>query len=230
MSDKHQSSTHEPWGALPQGFADHLHTEAKRGGPVTDLAMREARSVLDREPTAIVDLGPGTGIGSVALAKEFGNAHVQGVDISEEFLERCQLTIDDAGMGDRFSVHEADLSSPWSSVVSGPVDVVWAALSLHHVSDPAAALREAFAALRPGGVLVLIELPASTHSGGANESHRHDHHGHRHAKAHSHQHPGTRVNWKDRLVEAGFTIQRQQTTTFDMDGSVQNREIWIATR
>ena len=63
---------------------------------------------------------------------------------------------DAAGLGDRIRTVEADLDQPWPDL--GPVEVIWAAASMHHMADPASAVASAFGALRPGGLLVIAEL------------------------------------------------------------------------
>ncbi|MFD4985859.1 class I SAM-dependent methyltransferase [Streptomyces sp. NPDC058374] len=44
---------------------------------------------------------------------------------------------------------------------AGEWDLVWAAYSLHHLADPARTLAEIHAALRPGGLLAVVETESS---------------------------------------------------------------------
>ncbi|MCO8276037.1 class I SAM-dependent methyltransferase [Actinoplanes sp. TRM 88003] len=104
----------------------------------------------------IVDLGAGSGTGSLALARELPGARVTAVDVDPEMLAHLRARAAEAGLGDRIDTVEADLDQPWPAL--GPVDVVWAASSMHHMADPGRALTSAHGLLRPGGVLVVAEL------------------------------------------------------------------------
>ena len=50
----------------------------------------------------------------------------------------------------------ADLDDSWPAV--GPVDLVWASASMHHMADPDRVLADIFGAIRPGGLLAVAEL------------------------------------------------------------------------
>ncbi|NIZ93209.1 class I SAM-dependent methyltransferase [Kineosporiaceae bacterium B12] len=99
-------------------------------------------------PQRIVDLGAGTGTGSRLLRDRFPGARVTAVDHDPAMLDRLR----EQG----FTAVDADLGAGFPDV--GPVDLVWAALSLHHVPGPARLLEGARAALTPGGRLVVVEL------------------------------------------------------------------------
>jgi SAM-dependent methyltransferase len=104
----------------------------------------------------IADLGAGSGTGSLALARALPDATITAVDVSPEMLAHLRRRAREAGLADRISTLEADLDGAWPDL--GPVDVVWASASMHHLADPAAALSSAYAALAPGGLLVIAEL------------------------------------------------------------------------
>lgn len=153
--DHHQS--HQQPGSHDQNrvldldaevFSDHL-------AAVLDLTgVQAARRV--------VDLGAGTGAGSRLLRERYPDAAVTCVDNDPQMLELLR--------GQGFAVVEADLDDgfpapagplmPADAVASAPVDLVWAASSLHHVADPARLLSGVRRALAPGGVLAVVELAA----------------------------------------------------------------------
>ncbi|BDZ41916.1 hypothetical protein GCM10025865_12150 [Paraoerskovia sediminicola] len=118
--------------------------------------------IADRAPSdtaTVVDLGAGTGTGTTLLASSFRAAEIVAVDVSPQMLARTAVRAAEQGAGDRVRTVEADLDAAWPDLGAGVVpDVVWAASSLHHVADPERLLREAFAALRPGGVLAVVEM------------------------------------------------------------------------
>ncbi|WP_196250809.1 trans-aconitate 2-methyltransferase [Cellulomonas sp. JZ18] len=104
----------------------------------------------------VVDLGAGTGTGALALARRLPRATVVAVDRSPAMLAHLRTAAAAAGVADRVRTLEADLDAGWP--LTGRVDAVWAASSLHHLADADRVLREAHAALRPGGVAVVVEL------------------------------------------------------------------------
>ncbi len=222
MTDKDSPHPHahlSPWSDLPAGFADHLDLEAGLSTPVTQSAIEEAASSVKADPSLIVDLGPGTGAGTVALAARFPNARVHGVDMSQELLGRLRAATAAAGISDRVETHLADLDGDWPALVPGGADLVWAALSLHHVADPALLLRRAFGVLRPGGVLVVIEMtgtltmePADLGSGREGLRHRLA------TALAEHGHPGT-ADWPTLITEAGFTGLRHRETAFTVSAT-----------
>ena len=104
----------------------------------------------------ILDLGAGTGTGTFALARQATGAEVIAVDMSAEFLAPPLATARRHGLADRVRTVQADLDAGWPDL--GPVDLVWASLSLHHMADPDRVLRDVLAALRPGGLLAVVEM------------------------------------------------------------------------
>jgi SAM-dependent methyltransferase len=104
----------------------------------------------------IVDLGAGTGVGSVALARCFPGAEVIAVDSSAQMLERVRNKAAHLGLADRIRTVEADLDEAWPDVTD--VGIIWASLSLHHLLDPDRVLAALLTAIAPGGVLAVAEF------------------------------------------------------------------------
>jgi SAM-dependent methyltransferase len=103
----------------------------------------------------ILDLGAGTGTGSIALAQRFGEAEVIAVDASAEMLERIRVKALDLGLAPRVRTIRADLDDGWPTVE--PLDLTWASMSLHHFAEPDRVLREVRAGTRPGGLIAVAE-------------------------------------------------------------------------
>ncbi|MFI5496745.1 class I SAM-dependent methyltransferase [Actinoplanes sp. NPDC051859] len=104
----------------------------------------------------IVDLGAGTGVGSRALARHLPTARITAVDVDAEMLAHLRHRAADDNLEDRIHTVRADLDQPWPELE--PADLIWASASLHHLSDPAAALTQAYALTRPGGLFAVVEL------------------------------------------------------------------------
>jgi SAM-dependent methyltransferase len=107
----------------------------------------------------LLDLGCGTGTATVVLARFWPGAEVIAVDQSAPLLVRLRDKAGELGLADRIRAVEADLDGTWPE--TGTVDLVWTAMTLHHLADPDRALREIFARLRPGGLLAVAELTRS---------------------------------------------------------------------
>ena len=214
----HHSSGHHNVHEMSAEFADHLDLEAALASSMTALAIDAGAETLGAEPTQIVDLGAGTGAGTLALAARFPNAHVHSLDISAELLARLVTSAGFAGVTDRVHAHRVDLDDDWSASVPDTVDLIWASLSLHHVQDAYEVIRRAFTALRPGGVLVVSEMtgaisyePEDLGTGVAGLSGRVT------AALNAAGYPTT-ADWARSLVDAGFNRVARHDHTVTVGG------------
>lgn len=126
-----------------------------------EVTGRLAELTAARTPALLLDLGAGTGSGVLALLRRFTRAEAIAVDLSPAHLARLREKAAEAGVADRVRAVQADLDAEWPAELkesAGEVDLVWASASLHHLADPAQALRDLRAALRPGGVIAVVEL------------------------------------------------------------------------
>ncbi|SRR6266540_26903 len=143
------------------GLADLLDLDAEMlGSSLVELTAWVER-IVPAPPRTVVDVGAGTGTGTLALARSFGTAEVVAIDRSALMLSRVRSAADEQGLGDRVRVVLADLDEAGPDVAGvdpGSIDVAWAASSLHEVAEPDGLLRDLYAALRPGGLLVVVEL------------------------------------------------------------------------
>jgi SAM-dependent methyltransferase len=157
----------------------------------------------------IIDLGAGTGTGTLALARQLPDAEVVAVDVSEQMLEHLERKARELGVAHRIRTVQADLDQPWPAL--GSADLIWASASLHHMTDPARALTRARMTLRPGGVLVVTELDSfprflPDEAGAALEERCHA------AMAEVRAEAGLHMDehWQVRLAEAGFTVEAER--------------------
>lgn len=96
-----------------------------------------------------LDIGCGLGESSVFLAKR--GYEVTAADVSPGMLQFTRELAQRHGVGGRVSTHEMAEDRDWPFV--GGFDVVYAANVVHHVPDRERFWRNAFEALRPGGVV-----------------------------------------------------------------------------
>ncbi|EHK85761.1 methyltransferase type 11 [Rhodococcus pyridinivorans AK37] len=130
-------------------MAEVLDLDAAMNRPYFESLLDRVAGQLEREPRTVVDIGAGTGTGTLALARRFPHAQLVALDRSAGMLERLRKTAAYNGFGDRIRTVEADLDAGLPAV--GAIDLAWAALSLHHIEDPDATLRQLAEAMAPGG-------------------------------------------------------------------------------
>ncbi|WP_158602805.1 class I SAM-dependent methyltransferase [Jiangella rhizosphaerae] len=210
------------------GHHDHDHDHHHDDSSLADLldldavvlheywtgALDWVRRAAGGDGQRIVDLGAGTGTGTLLLAHRFDHAEVIAVDASAEMLHRVRAKAQDQGLADRITTVHADLDERWP--VPGPVDLTWASLSLHHLADPDRVLRDVHAATRPGGLIAVAEFPVQLRflpdgAGAALESRLLERIGRYQAE----RLPELGSDWAARLTAAGFALLDERT--FDID-------------
>lgn len=109
--------------------------------------------VGDRPVQSMLDLGTGTG----RLLELFAPIYVKGlgIDASRDMLAIARSTLDGADLS-RVQVRQADIFM--LPEAAGDHDLVTLHQVLHYLDDPAAAIREAAAALAPGGRLLVVDF------------------------------------------------------------------------
>jgi len=163
----------------------------------------------------ILDLGSGTGTGAFALLRQFGDAEVIAVDASAAMLERVRAKAAGLGRPDAIRTVQADLDTSWPPV--GPVDLVWASASMHHMADPGRVLTDVFDAIRPGGLLAVAELSSfprflSGELGDGLEARCHA----ILAEARAQDMPHMGDDWGTWMRAAGFVVEQDRTFTIDL--------------
>lgn len=153
---QHSHAGHDDGHRLEADLAQLLELDAELSASALDEVTAWISRQVANTPRTIVDLGAGTGTGSLALARRFPAARVVAIDRSTVMLERVRAAARGQGLEDRVQVVQADLDVAWPAV--GAADLVWASSFLHEVADPGAVLGEVRAALRPGGLLVVVEM------------------------------------------------------------------------
>jgi 2-polyprenyl-3-methyl-5-hydroxy-6-metoxy-1,4-benzoquinol methylase len=118
-----------------------------------DLCAALERRVALRPEWTVLDYGAGTGLLALALAPRV--RRVTAVDSSAGMLEVLGQKARASG-----AAHVETLLADFSKdpPPPGPFDLVVSAMTLHHVADTAALLRNFFALLAPGGSVALLDL------------------------------------------------------------------------
>jgi SAM-dependent methyltransferase len=120
--------------------------------------LQRLRHVLALEPgMAVADVGAGNGELTVALASEIApSGRMYSTDIDAESLERVGAAVRAAGLANVTLVHSlpADTRLP-----ANCCDAIVLRRVYHHLTDAAAIDASLLRALRPGGVLAVIDFP-----------------------------------------------------------------------
>lgn len=136
--------------------------ETMRSGFFAPSVREKAIAAAGLEPPGrVADIGAGSGFVTEALAA--GGFSVTAVDRSASMLKALSARLSgvDCRQGDAEAL----------PLETGEVAAAFANMYLHHVDDPAAALREMARIIRPDGRLVITDLDEHAHAFLAEEHH-----------------------------------------------------------
>ncbi|MFC8042093.1 class I SAM-dependent methyltransferase [Nocardia sp. NPDC057353] len=122
-----------------------------------DATRRLLEPLGVRDGDVVVDIGPGAGSATVALAQAVGErGRVYAVDLDRSMLDATLAAAAVAGVAERIRAvcHDIEDGVP---PLPEPADAVWSSWCVHHARDWDAAARALTGLLRPGGVLCLAE-------------------------------------------------------------------------
>ncbi|MGL6224917.1 MAG: malonyl-ACP O-methyltransferase BioC [Steroidobacteraceae bacterium] len=113
--------------------------------------------VLRMQPDAVLDLGAGTGQGTIALKRRYPGSRVVAMDLAPGMLQQARKRQTLLRRFDRVVADAAALP-----VGDATFDMIFSSLMLQWCNDPDRVLRECRRALRPGGVLHFATLGPDT--------------------------------------------------------------------
>jgi SAM-dependent methyltransferase len=160
------------WGGMPDFF--------RTGQPIGDRPSRyrQAIETLTRQDIAVffqevlaalpqlasdlsrggrvVDVHCGGGRWLVAMARRFPALDLVGVEFEADSVARARAAVAEEGLADRIDIRQAKATEPGSV---GDYDLAYFQYALHQLTDAPEVLRAAWAALRPGGRLLVLDWP-----------------------------------------------------------------------
>ena len=105
-------------------------------------------------PARVADVGCGQGFASVAVARAFPGARVDGFDADPDSIADARAHARQAGVEGQVRFVEADAAEVADH---GRYDLVLILEALHDMADPAGALNAARAATAAGGAVLLVD-------------------------------------------------------------------------
>ncbi|MGH2615757.1 MAG: class I SAM-dependent methyltransferase [Thermomicrobiales bacterium] len=118
-------------------------------------AMPDIAARLQADPPArIADIGMGQGWSSIALAKAFPRAGVDGLDLDTASVKAARENVRAAGVDDRVSIHARDAGD---HELAGQYDFALAVECIHDMSDPVGVLGAMRRLVGPGGTVMIVD-------------------------------------------------------------------------
>lgn len=136
--------------------AGHYDAAAVLQKTVRDELL-ERLDLVRLEPQGVLDLGAGTGQGSIALKRRYRRARVVAVDLAEGMLREAGRRQTWLRRFDRVGGDAASLP-----LRDGSVDLVFSCLMLQWCTEPDRVFRECRRVLRPGGLLTFATFGPDT--------------------------------------------------------------------
>jgi 2-polyprenyl-3-methyl-5-hydroxy-6-metoxy-1,4-benzoquinol methylase len=118
-------------------------------------AMPDVHARLQADPSArVADVACGGGWSSIAIARAYPKARVDGFDLDPASIELARANAEDAGLAERIQFHVRDAGDP---ELAGRYDLVTIFEALHDMSNPVAALEAARALAGDDGAVLVVD-------------------------------------------------------------------------
>ena len=117
-------------------------------------ALPGVAALLSRPGARALDLGCGVGWSSIALAAAYPGLEVLGIDSDDASVMDARANAEAHGVADRVRFEVADADTP---LAEAAYDVAFYFEALHDMAHPVESLAAVRSALRPGGVVVVVD-------------------------------------------------------------------------
>jgi 2-polyprenyl-3-methyl-5-hydroxy-6-metoxy-1,4-benzoquinol methylase len=116
-------------------------------------AIPDVHERLESDPPArVADVACGQGYSTIAIARAYPKAVVDGLDLDEASIAEAQENLAGSGLEDRVTFHHRDAADPG---LQGRYDLVYIHEALHDMSYPVDVLRACRGLLGEGGTVVV---------------------------------------------------------------------------
>ena len=108
----------------------------------------------------VVDIHCGGGRWLIAMARRFPALELLGLEFEPDSVDRARANVEAAGLADRIEIRHVEVTRLETEAA---FDLAYFQYALHQLGDPEAALRAAWAAVGPGGRLLVLDwaLPST---------------------------------------------------------------------
>ena len=106
------------------------------------------------ESARIADIGMGQGWSSIALARAYPKARIDGFDLDEASVAAARENVRAAGVDDRVTMHVRDAGDP---ELAGQYDFALAVECVHDMADPVAVLSAMRRLVGTGGTVLIVD-------------------------------------------------------------------------
>jgi ubiquinone/menaquinone biosynthesis C-methylase UbiE len=105
-----------------------------------------------------LEIGPGPGVLTVAVAQEKPDAQITGVEMSPDMVTVAREVVERAGLAGRVRILVGDAGDGDVFRSLGQFDLIYSTFSLHHWKDPKRVIQNLMSVLADGGVLYIHDL------------------------------------------------------------------------
>jgi SAM-dependent methyltransferase len=160
------------WGGMEDFFRTGAHIEVRpdRYRSAIERLTRQDVAVFFQEVLAalpqlvadlsrggrVVDVHCGGGRWLVAMARRFPALELVGVEFEEDSVARARAAVEAEGLADRIDIRHGKATDPGHV---GEYDLAYFQYALHQLHDPPKVLAAAWAALHPGGRIIVLDWP-----------------------------------------------------------------------
>jgi SAM-dependent methyltransferase len=137
-----------------QAQADLNRPWFERALPGALAGVPELQEVLTKPAARIADIGCGAGWSTVALARAYPSAELDGYDIDAPSIDAARRNASAAGVGDRVSFEVADAARIDGENI---YDAAFVFEALHDMPHPVEVLTALHGAVRPDGAVVIMD-------------------------------------------------------------------------
>jgi SAM-dependent methyltransferase len=104
----------------------------------------------------VVDIHCGGGRWLVAMARRFPRLELVGIEAEPDSVARARSTVEAEGLAERIEIREGSATDPGAPE---EYDLAYFQYALHQLTDAPTVLGAAWAALRPGGRIIVLDWP-----------------------------------------------------------------------
>jgi SAM-dependent methyltransferase len=120
-------------------------------------AVPDLHARLSRPGARVLDVGCGHGWSTIALARAYPEAVLDGVDVDAPSMASAAANAAAAGVDDRVTFRTADAAGLAGGSAGAAYDVAFAFECVHDMAQPVSVLRAIRDVLAPDGVLVVMD-------------------------------------------------------------------------